>query len=69
MGEEERVGAGIVEFATVVALNYLNRGAELRAHIREKIREDAKSVGHKAKRKSPGVVSAIIKNDEAIFIA
>jgi hypothetical protein len=35
ISEEERAGRGMVEFTTIVALNCLDGGAELRAHIRE----------------------------------
>jgi len=35
----------------------------------KKIRENTKGIGLEAKGKSPGVVSAIIKNDKVIFIA
>jgi hypothetical protein len=69
VSEEERAGRGVVKLAAVVALNCLDGGGKLRAHIGEKVREDAKSIRFKAQRKSPGVVSAIIKNDQIIFIS
>ena len=47
----------------IVALTCLDRGDQLCAYIREKIRKSAEGVGFEAKRKSLGVVSAIIKND------
>lgn len=36
MGEEEHVGAGVVKFAAVVALNPLNGDIKLGVNIREK---------------------------------
>jgi hypothetical protein len=33
MGEEERAGRGMIKFTTIIALNCLNGGVELRAHI------------------------------------
>ena len=63
MGEEERAGRGVVKLAAVVALNRLNGGVKLCAHIREKIRNDTESIGFKAQWKSPGVMSAVIKNN------
>ena len=48
VGEEERARRGMVKFAAVVALNCLDGGVELRAHIREKMNENAKCVGLEA---------------------
>jgi hypothetical protein len=36
MSEEKGMGGGVVEFATIVALDGLNRGAELSSDIRKK---------------------------------
>ena len=69
MGEEERAGRGVIELVAIVALNCLDRGIKLCAHIREKVRKDAKGIGLEASRKRLGVVSAIIQNDKMIFIA
>ena len=44
VGEEERAGARIVEFTAVVALNCLERVAELSIHISEKVRQRRESV-------------------------
>jgi len=63
MSEEECAGRGVVKLAAVVALNRLNGGVKLCAHIREKIRNDTESIGFKAQWKSPGVMSAVIKNN------
>ena len=63
MSEEERASRGVVKLAAVVALNRLNGGVKLCAHIREKIRNDTESIGFKAQWKSPGVMSAVIKNN------
>ena len=48
MGEEERAGRGVVKLAAVVALNCLDGGGELRAHIREEIRDCTKSIRFEA---------------------
>ena len=53
MGEEERAGAGIVEFAAVVALNCLDRVAELSFHISEKVRQCRESVRFEPQGKRP----------------
>ena len=45
MSEEERVGRGVVKLAAIVALNCLDGGVELRAHILEKVRKDTESIG------------------------
>jgi hypothetical protein len=44
MGKEECAGRGMVEFTAIVALNSLDGGVELCAHIREKMSENIKSV-------------------------
>ena len=48
VGEEERAGRGMIEFTAIVALNCLDGGVELRAHIREKMGEYGESVGFEA---------------------
>jgi hypothetical protein len=48
VSEEERAGQGMVEFTAIVALNCLDGGVELCAHIREEISESSKSVGFEA---------------------
>jgi hypothetical protein len=58
----------VVKLTVIVALDGLDRGVKLRAHIREKIRDDAEGVGLEAKWKSLGVVCAIIKYDKIIFV-
>jgi hypothetical protein len=45
MSEEERAGRGMVEFTTVVALDCLDGGAELRTHIGKKVSNGTKRVG------------------------
>jgi len=44
MSEEKGTGGGVVEFATVVALDGLNRGAEPTSDIRKKVRKGRKCV-------------------------
>ena len=48
MSEEERAGRGMIKFTAVIALNCLDGGVELRAHIREKMNENTKCVGLEA---------------------
>ena len=68
LGEEECAGRGVIELAAIVALDGLNRGAKLCAHISKKVRKSGKSVGLKVKRKGPNIVTTIIKNNEIIFV-
>jgi hypothetical protein len=53
--------------ARVVALDGLHRGTELSRGIGNEGRERAESVRFNTKR-SPQVMSAIVKNDQIIFI-
>jgi hypothetical protein len=48
MSEEERAGRGVVKLEAVVALNCLDRGVELHAHIGKKVRNDTESIRFKA---------------------
>jgi hypothetical protein len=68
LGKEERVGQGVIELVAIVALDGLNRGAKLCAHISKNVRKSGKSVRLKAKRKCPNIVRTIIKNNKIIFI-
>jgi hypothetical protein len=44
MSEEKGTGGGVIEFATIVALDGLNRCAELSSDIRKKVRKGRKCV-------------------------
>ena len=55
VGEEERAGRGVIKLAAVVALNCLDRGVELCACVRKKVRQDAEGVGFEVERKIRGV--------------
>ena len=48
MSEEERAGRGMIEFTAIVALDCVDGGVELRAHIREEIRDCTKSIRFEA---------------------
>jgi hypothetical protein len=48
MCEEERAGRGMIKFTTIVALDCLDGGVELCAHMREKIGKSGKSVRFEA---------------------
>jgi len=68
-GQEEGTGRRVVKLSPVVALNTLDGATELRGHPSEEARERGKRVRLQAQRKSPRVMSAIIKNHQVIFIA
>jgi hypothetical protein len=68
LAEKEDTGAGVIKLTPVVALDGLHRGVELSRGIGNEVREHAKSVRFKTKRKSPQIMCAIIKNDQVIFI-
>ena len=42
--EEERAGIGVVELAAIVALNYLDGGAELSRHMEKEVSESRERV-------------------------
>ena len=69
LGEKEGTGTGVIELFPVVTLNRLDAGAKLSGGVGDEVGEHAESVRLKAERKSPQVVSAIIKNDQIIFIS
>ena len=53
MGLEERAGSEIIELATVVALNSLDGGTKLRAHVGEKVGQGRKGVRLNTQRERP----------------
>jgi len=68
MGEEEHVGAGVVKFAAVVALNPLNGDIKLGVNISEKVRKSGESVRLETQRKCPEIMQAVIKNNQIILM-
>ena len=68
LSEEEGLSVGVVELLPVVTLNSLDRGAKLSGGGGEEVRERAVSIRLEAQRKSPQIVSAIIKYDQIIFV-
>ena len=58
----------MIELAAIVALDGLDRGAKLCAHISKKVKKSGKSVRLKAKRKCPNIMSTIVKNNKIIFV-
>jgi hypothetical protein len=68
LSEEELPGARVVELAPVVALDSLDACAELGGGVGDKVSERVEGVRFEAQRKSPQIMSAIIKNDQIIFI-
>jgi hypothetical protein len=69
VGEKERAGAGVVKLSSIVALDFLDGGAELGACIGGKIGQGRKSFRFQLQRKRPQKMPTIIKNDYIIFIA
>ena len=53
VGLEERAGSEIIELATVVALNSLDGGTKLRAHVGEKDGQGRKGVRLNTQRECP----------------
>jgi hypothetical protein len=68
LSEEELTGARVVKFPPVVALNSLDAGTKLGGGVGDEISKRAESVRFESQRKRPQVMSAIIKNDQVIFI-
>jgi hypothetical protein len=53
VSEEERAGGGVVELASIIALDSLDGGAELCTCVGEKLRQCRESVRFKPQRKCP----------------
>jgi hypothetical protein len=68
LSEEELPGARVVELAPVVALDNLDACAELGGGVGDEVSERVECVRFEAQGKSPQIMSAIIKNDQIIFI-
>jgi hypothetical protein len=67
-GDEERLGAGVVKLASVVTLDNLHRSSKLCGGVCDEYGKCAESVRFETQRKSPQVMSAVIKNNQIIFI-
>jgi hypothetical protein len=67
-GDEERSGAGVVKLAPVVTLDSLHRSSKLCGGVGDESGKCAESVRFETQRKSPQVMSAVIKNNQIIFI-
>jgi hypothetical protein len=68
VGEEEGVRGGVVELSSVVALDTTDGATKLHKNIGEEVRESGESVRFEAQRKSLGVMSTIIKNNQVVLI-
>jgi hypothetical protein len=68
VGEEEHLGAGVVKLASVVALDNLHRSNKLCGGVGDESDKCAESVRFETQRKSPQVMSAVIKNNQIVFI-
>lgn len=69
LAEKKGTSTGVVKLAPVVTLDGLHSGAELGRGVGNEGCERAKSVKFNTKRKNPQVMSAIIKNDQIIFVS
>jgi hypothetical protein len=68
LAKKKGMSTRVVKLAPVVTLDGLHSGAKLDRGIGKEGRERAESVSFNTKRKSPQVMSAIVKNDQIIFI-
>jgi hypothetical protein len=66
--EEERSGTGVVKLASVVALDNIHRSSKLCGGVDDESGKCAESARFETQRKSPQVMSAVIKNNQIIFI-
>jgi hypothetical protein len=66
--EEERAGAGVIKLAPVVTLDGLHRCSKLCGGVGDEPGKCIESVRFETQRKSPQVMSAVIKNNQIIFI-
>ena len=66
--EEESAGSGVIKIFAIVTLNGLDASTKLGGGIGEEVCERAVSIRLEALRKSPQIVSAIIKYDQIIFV-
>ena len=68
LGEEEVTGARVVKLFPIVALDGLDVGAKLGEGVDDEVGTRTESVRFESQRKSPQVVSAIIKYDQIVFV-
>ena len=68
MEEQEGSGGGVIKLAPVVALDGLDRAAELGSNIGEKMVQSVKGVRFKFEREGPQIMSEIIKKNQIVFI-
>jgi hypothetical protein len=68
LGEKEVTSARVVKLFPVITLNNLDVGAKLGGGVGDEVSERAESVRFKLQRKSPQVLSAIIKYNQIIFV-
>jgi hypothetical protein len=67
-GDEECSGAGVVKLASVVTLDSLHRHSKLCGGVGDEPDKCAESVRFETQRKSSQVMSAVIKNNQIVFI-
>jgi hypothetical protein len=67
-GEEECAGAGVVKLTPVVTLDNLHRSSKLCGGGGDESGKYAENVRFETQRKSPQVMSVVIKNNQIIFI-
>jgi hypothetical protein len=66
--EKECAGAGVVKLMPAVTLDGLHRSSKLCGGVGDEPDKCAESVRFETQRKSPQVMSAVIKNNQIIFI-
>ena len=69
MGKKEVTGARVVKLFPVITLDSFDLGAKLSGGVGDEVSKRTESVRLKAQRKSPQIVSAIIKYNQIIFVS
>ena len=69
LGEEEVIGARVVKLFPIIALDSLDGDTKLSGGIGDEVSESTESVRFKVQRKSPQIMSAIIKYNQIIFVS
>jgi hypothetical protein len=68
LSEEKVTGTRVVEFFPIVALDRLDTCVKLSGDMGDELSQRAESVRFESQRKCPQVMSAVIKNNQIIFI-
>ena len=68
LSEEKVTSTRVVEFFPIVALDRLDMCVKLSGDMDDELSQRAESVRFESQRKYPQVMSAVIKNNQIIFI-